>query len=81
VISQSHAYVTEVTLELGEFDEAIACANALVAHCHLGLGKLNRRGGNRYKAQEYLANATAMYRDMDMTYWLEQAEAEMRQRG
>ena len=49
----------------------------LLAHCHLGFGKLYRRTGRREKAQEYLALATALYREMDMTYWLEQAEAEM----
>ena len=50
----------------------------LVAHCHLGLGKLYRRTGKREQAQEHLATATTMYRDMGMTFWLEQAEAEMR---
>ncbi len=38
----------------------------LVAHCHLGLGKLHRRMGKREKAQEHLTTATAMYREMDM---------------
>jgi tetratricopeptide (TPR) repeat protein len=51
----------------------------LVAHCHLGLGKLYRRSGNREQAQEHLTAATTMYRDMDMRFWLEQAEAEMRE--
>jgi tetratricopeptide (TPR) repeat protein len=50
----------------------------LVAHCHLGLGKLSRRAGKREDAQEHLAIAITMYRDMDMRFWLEQAEAEMR---
>ena len=50
----------------------------LVAHCHLGLGKLYRRTGKREQAQEHLTTATTMYREMDMTFWLEQAEAEMR---
>jgi len=49
----------------------------LVAHCHLGLGKLYRRTGKRQEAEEHLTTATTMYREMDMTYWLEQAEAEM----
>ena len=49
----------------------------LVAHCHLGLGKLYRRTGKREQAQEHLATATTMYREMGMTYWLEKAEAEM----
>ena len=47
----------------------------LVAHCHLGLGKLYRRTGDRAKAGEHLATATTMYREMDMGFWLEQAEA------
>jgi len=50
----------------------------LVAHCHLGLGKLYRRTGQREQAHEHLRTATTMYRDMGMTYWLEQAEAEIR---
>ena len=49
----------------------------LVAHCHLGLGKLYRRTGQREQAQEHLTTATSMYREMDMTYWLEKAEAEI----
>ncbi len=50
----------------------------LVAHCHLGLGKLYRRTGKRLEAQEYFTTAMTMYREMDMTYWLEQVEAELR---
>ena len=46
----------------------------LVAHCHLGLGKLYRRTGQREQAQEHLTTATTMYREMGMTYWLERAE-------
>jgi tetratricopeptide (TPR) repeat protein len=49
----------------------------LVAHCHLGLGKLYRRTGKRKQAQEHLTTATTMYREMDMRFWLEQAEVEM----
>jgi tetratricopeptide (TPR) repeat protein len=49
----------------------------LVAHCHLGLGKLYRRTDKPEQAQEHLATATTMYRDMGMTYWLEKAEAEV----
>jgi hypothetical protein len=41
----------------------------------LGLGKLYRRTGKREQAQEHLATATTMYREMGMTYWLEKAEA------
>jgi tetratricopeptide (TPR) repeat protein len=53
----------------------------LVAHCHLGLGKLYRRTDKREQAQEHLATATTMYREMGMTYWLEKAEAEVRELG
>ena len=47
----------------------------LVAHCHLGLGKLYRRTGDGAKAEEHLTTASAMYREMDMGFWLAQAEA------
>jgi hypothetical protein len=52
-----------------------------VAHCHLGLGKLYGRTGNRQQAQQHLTTATTMYREMDMRFWLEQAQAEMRAFG
>jgi hypothetical protein len=51
----------------------------LVAHCHFGLGKLYGRTGKREQAQEHLATATTMYREMGMTYWLEKAEAELKE--
>jgi class 3 adenylate cyclase/tetratricopeptide (TPR) repeat protein len=51
----------------------------LVAHCHLGLGKLYRRTGKQQQAQEQFTNAVTMYREMDMRFWLEQAEAELAQ--
>ena len=46
----------------------------LVAHCHLGLGKLYRRTGDRSKAEDDLSIAETMYREMDMRSWLEQAK-------
>ena len=66
----------------GYYREALALAGELgmrplVAHCHLGLGKLYRRTGKRQEAQEHLTTATTMYREMDMRFYLEQAEAEM----
>ncbi len=51
----------------------------LVAHCHLGLGKLYRRAGKEDQAREHLTTATTMYREMEMRLWLERAEAEMRE--
>jgi hypothetical protein len=46
----------------------------LIAHCHLGLGKLYRRTGKHEQAHEHLTIATTMYREMGMTYWLEKVE-------
>jgi hypothetical protein len=50
----------------------------LVAHCHLGLAKLYKRTGKREEARERLTTAATMYREMDMRFWVEQTEAEMR---
>ncbi len=65
------------------YQEALTLAEELgmrplVAHCHLGLGKLYRRTGKREQAEEHLTTATTMYREMGMAYWLEQAERETR---
>jgi class 3 adenylate cyclase len=50
----------------------------LVAHCHLGLGKLYYRAGKRQEAHEYLTTAKTMYGEMDMKFWLERAVPEVR---
>jgi tetratricopeptide (TPR) repeat protein len=49
----------------------------LMAHCHVGLGKLYRRIGSRQQAEEHLTTAAAMMREMKMGMWLENAEAEL----
>jgi class 3 adenylate cyclase/tetratricopeptide (TPR) repeat protein len=43
----------------------------LVAHCHLGLGKLYDRIGRLEHARESMTAATMLYREMDMHFWLE----------
>jgi tetratricopeptide (TPR) repeat protein len=48
----------------------------LVARCHLDLAELSRIAGQREQALEHLSRATAMFGDMGMRFWLEQAEAE-----
>jgi hypothetical protein len=53
----------------------------LAAHCHLGLGTLYRHRGARHQAGEHLAVALAMYHEMGIRSWPEQAEAEMRRLG
>ena len=47
----------------------------LVAHCHLGLGKLYAHIGKQQQAGEHLATAAVMYSAMDMSCGLEQANA------
>ena len=51
----------------------------LQAHCHLGLGMLYAATGQREQARTALTTAIAMYRAMDMTFWLHQAEAALAQ--
>jgi tetratricopeptide (TPR) repeat protein len=50
----------------------------LIAHCHVGLGKLYRRSGDLRLAKEHLNNGVGMMRKMEMGLWLEQAEAELK---
>ena len=78
----AHADPPDVEQALAHYQQALALAEALgmrplVAHCHLGLGKLYRRTGKGEQAQEHLTTATTMYREMDMRFWLEQAQAAM----
>jgi tetratricopeptide (TPR) repeat protein len=47
----------------------------LVAHCHVGLGKLYATVGRRAEASAELSVARNLYQTMEMTYWLPQAEA------
>ncbi|MFQ5947049.1 MAG: tetratricopeptide repeat protein, partial [Anaerolineae bacterium] len=82
----SHQDVPDVEKAEDYYREAMARAEELgmrplLARCHLGLGKLYRRTGDRRKAQEHLATAAALLRDMDMRFWLEQAEAELKALG
>jgi class 3 adenylate cyclase/tetratricopeptide (TPR) repeat protein len=51
----------------------------LQAHCHLGLGTLYARTGQREQARTALVTAIDLYRAMDMTFWLPQVEATLAQ--
>ena len=53
----------------------------LASHCHLGLGRRYRSIGEREQSQEQVTTAATMYREMNMQFWLEKAEAEIRQLG
>jgi tetratricopeptide (TPR) repeat protein len=47
----------------------------LMAHCHLRLGNLYLKSGRRDRAHFALSAAIDLYRSMEMTFWLPQAEA------
>jgi tetratricopeptide (TPR) repeat protein len=51
----------------------------LVAHCHLGLGTLYAKIGQREQARAELSTAIEMYRAMAMTFWLPQVEVALTQ--
>jgi tetratricopeptide (TPR) repeat protein len=61
------------------YRQALALAEALgmrplQAHCHCGLGTLYVQTGRQEQARTALATAIDLYRAMDMTFWLPQAE-------
>jgi tetratricopeptide (TPR) repeat protein len=47
----------------------------LQAHCHRGLGTLYLKTGQQEQAHAELSTAIALYRAMDMTFWLPETEA------
>ena len=70
----------------GYYREALAVAaelemRPLVAHVHFDLGRLFRKAGRHEQARQHLTSATTMYREMEMPFWLDQAESEMRSQG
>jgi predicted ATPase len=81
-----HAYADppDVASAIAHYCQALALAEELgmrplQAHCHLGLGTLYAATGQREQARTVLSTAIALYRDMDMTFWLPQAEAALAQ--
>ena len=66
-----HRHALALAYELG--------MRPLLAHCHLGLGTLYARAGQREPACTELSTAIAMYRAMEMTFWLPQAEVALAQ--
>jgi tetratricopeptide (TPR) repeat protein len=66
------------------YQQALALAEELgmrplQAHCHLGLGTLYAITGQREQAHAELSAAIALYRAMEMAFWLPQAEAALAQ--
>jgi class 3 adenylate cyclase/tetratricopeptide (TPR) repeat protein len=66
------------------YQQALALADELgmrplQAHCHRGFGTLYSRTGKSAQASAELSTAIDMYRDMEMTFWLPQAEVALEQ--
>jgi hypothetical protein len=53
----------------------------LQAHCHRSLGTLYAVTGQQEQARTELSTAVAMYKSMDMTFWLPQTETALAQVG
>lgn len=65
------------------YDQAIALADELEmkplkAHCHLGLGTVWLKEREEKRAQIDLSAAVGLYRQMDMDFWLNRAEAKLK---
>jgi tetratricopeptide (TPR) repeat protein len=83
-----HAYANppDVAQAQAHYQQALALAaelgmRPLVAHCHLGLGTLYSRVGRLEEARTALATASHMYRTLEMSLWLPQAEATLAKVG
>jgi tetratricopeptide (TPR) repeat protein len=81
-----HREPPEVELAEDHYRQAITLAEQrgmrpLQAHCHLGLGTLYAKIGRPQPARTELSIAIDLYRAMDMTFWLPQAEATPAQLG
>jgi hypothetical protein len=68
----------------GHYRQALVLAEELgmrplQAHCHLGLGTLYAATGQREQARAELSTAIALYRAMEMTFWLPQTEVALAQ--
>ena len=80
----AHRAPPDVNEAAAHYRQALALADELgmrplVAHCHLDLGKLSTKIGRRAEAHAALSTAVELYRAMDMTFWLPQAEAVLAQ--
>lgn len=78
--------VLDVDQAAAHYRQALALADELgmrplLAHCHLGLGTLYAKSNRREQARTELSAAVTLYRAMDMTFWLPQAEATVAQVG
>jgi class 3 adenylate cyclase/tetratricopeptide (TPR) repeat protein len=83
-VVQAHADSPDVAQAEAHYQQALALAEELgmcplQAHCHRGLGTLHAKIGHREQTLTELSIAIELYRAMDMTFWLPQAEAALAQ--
>ena len=85
LLGDIETHLTEFDAERGEshYRKALELAELhrmrpLLAHCHWGLSNLCSRTRRRQEARIHLTTATTLYREMDMRFWLEQAEAKLK---
>jgi class 3 adenylate cyclase/tetratricopeptide (TPR) repeat protein len=83
-VVQAHADPPEVAQAEAHYQQALALAEELgmrplQAHCHHRSGRLYCQTGRGEEARAELSAAIALYRAMDMTFWLPQAEAALAQ--
>jgi tetratricopeptide (TPR) repeat protein len=76
----SHQSRPDVATAEAHYSAAMALTNELgmrplMAHCHRGLGNLYAKTGRQEQARGALSTAIAMYRTMEMTFWLPETEA------
>jgi tetratricopeptide (TPR) repeat protein len=76
----AHADPPDAAQAEAHYQQALALAEELgmrplVAHCHHGLGRLYHQTSRAEQARASLSTAIDLYRAMDMTFWLPQAEA------
>jgi tetratricopeptide (TPR) repeat protein len=79
-----HRATPEVEEACEYYRQAITLADELgmrplQAHCHRGLGTLYTKMGQREQACAGLSIAIELYKAMDMTFWLPEAEAALAQ--
>jgi tetratricopeptide (TPR) repeat protein len=79
-VVQAHAAPPDAPPAEAHYQQALALAEELgmrplVAHCHHGLGRLYGQTGRGEEARAALTAAIALYRAMEMTFWLPQVEA------
>ena len=80
----AHRTPPDIEGATAHYRQALALAETLgmrplQAHCHLGLGTLYAQTGQPQQAHAALTMAIEMYRAMDMSFWLPQAEAALAQ--